>query len=205
MNYPPQPPFSRQYGTSTPPIPSYPPPMNAPIPRSASAAPHLGPSTQQSGLKLPPPHQGMPLRQPSPAPFPPGRQPSPGMMPRTSSPAPPRGRRHYPAAQMQQHQEPIASPPPQFFSPVAPVNHAQSNGFTNASPPVQSPTPTIPYNPNAHQPYNAAVQGMANLSMNGAVHVPLIGQPPQIHDLYAPPPSIVLPPNVSYPYWPISH
>ncbi|CAO3674130.1 unnamed protein product [Umbelopsis ramanniana] len=117
------------------------------------------------------------------------------MMPRTSSPALQKGRRHYPAAQMQHQQGPIASPPPQFFSPAAPVNTPQSNGFTNASPPVQSPTPTIPYNPNAHQPYNAAMQGMANLSMNGAVHVPLIGQPPQIHDLFAPPPSIVLPPN----------
>ncbi|KAH8548969.1 Sec23/Sec24 trunk domain-containing protein [Umbelopsis sp. PMI_123] len=203
MNYPPQPPYGRQYGTSTPPIPSHPQQFTAPIPRAASAAPHLGPSTPQSGLKPPLPQQGMPLRQPSPGPFPPGRQASPNLMQRTSSPNPPamhRARRHYPTAQLQ-HQQTSTSPPPQFFSPVAPVAAPQSNGFSNASPTAQSPTPTVPYNPNANQPYNAAMQGMANLSMNGGganpVHVPLIGQPPQIQDLFASPPSIVLPPNSS--------
>jgi len=44
------------------------------------------------------------------------------------------------------------------------------------------------------------MQGMANLSINGSsqsapVNVPLIGQPPQIQDLMAPPPTITLPPN----------
>lgn len=210
MNYPPQPPFARQYGTSTPPIPGNPQQYPTPIPRAASAAPHLGPSTP-SGLKPPAPHQGMPQRQPSPAPFPPGSQPSPGFMQRSPSPAGPppmhrAARRHYPTASLQNQQQ----QPAQFFTP----GQDMSNGFSQPVQPVQSPTPSVPFNPN-QSPYLATTGMMANLSINGSsshsdaaanapINIPLIGQPPQIHDLLAHPPPIVLPPNVSFPYWMIS-
>jgi hypothetical protein len=208
MNYPPpRPPIARYYGTSTPPVPATPQQYPEPFPRAASAAPHLGPSP--SGLKPPAlPHQGFPGRQPSPGPAPPGRQPSPNFIQRSPSPAQSmqRARRHYPAAAPVNNQASAA--PPQFFSPAQVPAQQTPNGYSNVSPPSQSPTPTLPYNPNSNQLYGSATQAMSNLSLNGStpmangpVNVPLIGQPPLIEDLYAPPPSNDLPPNVSFPYW----
>lgn len=51
---------------------------------------------------------------------------------------------------------------------------------------------------------NLSLNGSAQMA-NGPVNVPLIGQPPQIEDLYAPPPSSDLPPNSAVTNAPTTH